>query len=350
MTALAPFSPETGTAARELLSTYADQTGHGPVLGYVVVYSVFGGQITLPDATAQFQHLRLDTDMLPGPLRADDAFLRVTGSDGVRDTYNLDHLDTDATPGDLAPTPTGPVRSASLMIRPVRRDATTIVRHIVRELRDETAATLSYDTHLGDVAFERTTGSHGPGQMVIRLDDAAVGDLSDTEQQRVHALLRTVEQRYRWQCVYLGADRIRSLLLDYMRRLDAVPVRPTGGVYFVTADHAATLDGLHQFIDGIGGHSMFARIPLPDEAEMRQLIIRAFIDTARDALQKLSMDIAAARQTGVNDSRHKALYDRFRTLKHQATRYSQRLQTSLDDTNSSLDLVETQLTALLQSR
>lgn len=349
MTAIAPTSPKTSTAAHDLLSNYADRTGHGPVLGYVVLYSVFGGEITLPDATTQFQRLRLNTDVLPGPLRADDAFLRVTGKNGVRDTYNLDRLDTGATASHLAPTPAGPVRSASLMIRPVRRDAAVIVRHIVREVRDETATRLSYDT-LGEVTFERSSGTHGPGQMLIRLDDIAVAALSDAEQERVHALVRTVQDQYLWQCVYLGADRIRSLLLEYMRRLEAVPVRPTGGVYFVTAEHAATLEGLHKFIERIGGHSVFARIPLPDEAEMRQLIVRAFIDNARDALQKLSMEIVDARKGGVSDSKCKSLLDRFRTLKHQTSRYSQRLQTSLDETGSSLDLVEAQLTALLQSR
>ncbi|WP_109530024.1 DUF6744 family protein [Nocardia aurea] len=350
MTTLAPDSPATETAARELLSTYADKTGEGPVLGYVIVYSVYGGEITLDEATRQFQQLRLDTTILPGPLRADDAFLRVTGSDGVRDTYNLDHLDTDTASGPSTQTPGGPVRSARLMIRPVRRGSDRIVRHIVREERDEKATTLSYDEHLGDVTFERSTGEHGSGQLVIRLDDPAVAALSDAEKRRVYALVDTVQQRYRWQCTYLGADRIRSMLLDYMRRLEAVPVRPTGGVYFVTADHAHTLEGLHRFVAGVGGQSMFARIPLPDQAEMRQLIIRAFIDASRDALQKLSLDIATARRNGASANKTKALLDRFLSLKAQTASYSRRLQNSLDETSSSFDLVHTQLDALLKSQ
>lgn len=350
MTALAPTSPATSPAARDTLSRYADRTGHGPVLGYLVVYSVYGGEITLSDATAQFEQMRLDKSILPGPLRADDAFLRVTGADGVRDYYNLDRLDTDATPAHLATTPAGPVRTASLMIRPVSRDSSSIVRHIVRELRDETTKTLSYKEHLGDVTFERRSGTHGAGQMVIRLDYTAVTALSAAEQTRVHALVQAVRDRYDWQCVYLGADRIRTLLLDYMRRLEAVPVRPSGGVYFVTSEHTATLEGLHDFVAGIGGHSMFARIPLADEAEMREMIIRSFTDNASNALKKLSMDIIEAQQKGVSHDKCKVLLDRFRALKHQTKRYSERLHTSLDETGSSLDLVEDQLTNLLQAR
>lgn len=352
MTALAPFyiAP---AANHDPLAAYTDQTSRNPLLGYIVVYSVFRGQITLADATAQFQDLRLNTDLLPGPLRPDDAFLRVTGADGIRDTYRLDTLRDDGTDAPVtdAPSPAGPVRSASLMIRPVRRDSQRIVRHIVRELRDESASTLAYDTHLGEVVFERDSASSRSGQMVIRLDHAAIAtELAPAEQQRVHALVRAVQEQHRWQCQYLGADRIRTLLRDYMHRIDAVPVRPTGGVYFVTADHEATLEGLHQFIEGIGHHSMFARIPLPDETEMRQLIITSFIASSKDALQKLSADIAAAQRTTVTDNKRKALFDRFRTLKHQAADYSQRLETGLGDTSSSLDLVETQLTALLQSQ
>ena len=109
-----------------------------PLLGHLVLYSIFEGRVTRDDLETWFRELDLDEDLLPPPLRQTDVFERVTGPDGVRVTYPLDD-----------PTATGPASrtnrrrrkelepSATLMVRHVRRDGEQIVRHVVREVRDE---------------------------------------------------------------------------------------------------------------------------------------------------------------------------------------------------------------------
>lgn len=346
--ALAP--PTTPTGARNLLTDYDATISQGPILGYIVMYSVFRGEVTHDTATAWFRELRLDQAMLPGKLRPDNAFERVTGSDGVHDTYNLADLDTPdpltATPPDPAPAATG-VRSANLMIRHVSRSTATILRHIVREVRDETAAELAYDTHLGEVEFRRAVGRDGDGTLTVRLDHAAIAKLPDAEQARVHAMADKLWERYRWQCSYLGSDRVRSLLLKYIRTLDAIAARPTGGVYFVPADHDAVLTRLREFVDRVGGGSMLTRLPLPDQAENRQLVIQSFVTSASDELRKLSIEIADARRNGINSNQLTALHQRYIAVQTRTARYSQRLETSLTTTEADLELVQRQLSDLI---
>ncbi|MEU6191370.1 DUF6744 family protein [Nocardia sp. NPDC047038] len=346
-----PLPPD-NASARERLSTYSQQADQAPSLGFVVLYSVFGGEVTPETAAAWFRELRLDQSFLPGKLRADNAFERVTGSDGVHDTYDLADVEEPSptvagAPAAQSSARTG-VRSANLMIRHVRRSQSRIMRHIVREVRDETASELAYDTHLGEVEFRRAAGHDGSGTLSVTLDYTAVGSLPAAEQARVHALASKIDERYLWQCTYLGSDRVRTILLKYMRALEAVALRPTGGVYFVTAEHADTLAALREFTDRVGDGSLLARIPLADQAEMRQLVIHSFVTSARDELQKLSLEIAAASRGVVSSNKLTALHDRYRAVKAQTEKYSQRLATSLGETEFSLQLVQQQLAALFK--
>ncbi|WP_433678737.1 DUF6744 family protein [Nocardia sp. CA-119907] len=342
-------APTSSTGARKLLTDYDATISEGPILGYIVMYSVFGGEVTHETATTWFRELRLDQAMLPGKLRPDNAFERVTGSDGVHDTYKLADLDTpDPLPATSpAPTPAAAVRSANLMIRHVSRTTTKIIRHIVRELCDETAAELAYDPYLGEVEFHRAFGRDGDGTLTVTLDDAAIANLPDAEQARVHAMADKIWERYRWQCTYLGSDRVRAMLLKYIRTLDAIAVRPTGGVYFVTADHTSVLTRLGEFVDRVGGGSMLIHVPLPDQAQNRQLAIQSFVTSASDELRKLSIDIANARRDGINPNQLTALHQRYLAVQTRTARYSQRLETSLTTTEADLELAQRQLSDLI---
>ncbi|MFD0889392.1 hypothetical protein ACFQ08_33070, partial [Streptosporangium algeriense] len=69
--------------------TEALEQGGAPLLGYLVLYSIFDGRVTPEALELWFQQLGLDPAHLPGPIRPMDIFERVTGPRGVRVSYPL---------------------------------------------------------------------------------------------------------------------------------------------------------------------------------------------------------------------------------------------------------------------
>jgi hypothetical protein len=339
----------------QVLDAYAESfaSGDTPLLGHLVLYSVFDGQVTRDGLARWFTELGLDPKFLPPVLRPVDAFEKVTGPDGVRVAYPLDdpaaytaagkpqarrrRRDRDAT-----------VRSATLMVRPVRRDGGQIVRHVVREVRDQENTRLSYDTRIGVCVFHRDNDSEteGDGILQVEPDRTAIGQLPPPEQDTVRAMLADIEDSYRHRCQYLSADKLRSVIRTYIEHLNAIRVRPTGGVYFIHRQHATTLAALRELVARFGAGSHLARIPLPDQDEMRQMVIGAFTTKAKDDLDKLAADIAAAQRDHKTNQAEK-LYHRFTELHHATTEHATLLSTTLEDTQAALKLVKMQLGGLL---
>jgi hypothetical protein len=321
-----------------------------PLLGHLVLYSIFEGRVTHNDLVTWFRDLELDEDLVPPPLRQADVFERVTGPDGVRVTYPLDD-----------PTATGPASrtsrrrrkelepSATLMVRHVRRDGDQIVRHVVREVRDEKRAELTYDTNLAVCTFHRdhSEGSaEGAGDLTIEPNQTAIAKLPRAEQATVQEMLSAIERRYQHRCTYLTSDRLRSVIRRYVENLSAIKVRPTGGVYFVHREHAAALGALRELVGRFGPESSFVRVPIPDQSEMREMVIKAFTTSAKDDLDRLAEDIAAAQRAKRFDEAAK-LYERFTEVQEATNKHSALLSASLDDTRAALELVKVQLGGLL---
>ncbi|MEU3907969.1 DUF6744 family protein [Streptomyces goshikiensis] len=336
-----------------VFDAYAEamQGEDAPLLGHLVLYSIFDGRVTREDLAGWFTELDLDEDLLPPPVRYVDAFERVTGPDGVRVTYPLDD-----------PAATGPasrhrrrrgrgelVRTATLMLRPVRRDGGQIVRHVVREIRDEERTSLKYDTRLATCTFERDNSLNSPegaGTLTIAENSSAIAKLPEAEQTTVRQMLTDLDAAFRLRCTYLTSDKLRSVIRRYVEHLSAIKVRPTGGVYFVHRQHAQTLGALRDLVSRFGQGSHLVRVPLPDQDEMREMIIAAFTTKAKDELDALAKDIAAAQRGGrAEDARR--LYERFTALQAATNEHSELLSTSLDDTRASLQLVKIQLGGLL---
>jgi hypothetical protein len=330
--------------------TAALEAGDTPLLGHLVLYSVFDGRVTRDDLVGWFAELGLNPDFLPAPIRPIDAFEKVTGPDGVRASYSVDDP-TSTGPRRRRRTQDGHDREATLMVRHVRRDGGQVVRHVVREVRDEHQAKLSYDTRLGEAIFRRDSSSgsaHGAGAIEVTPDNTAIAELSAPEQAKVRDLLAEIHTSYRHHCTFLTGDRLRSVVRNYIEHLHAIRVRPTGGVYFVHQHHADTLAALRTLISRLGAGSHLVRVPIPDQDEMREMVIAAFTTRAQDDLNRLARDIAAAGQSGdTNSTALQALHKRFVELQAATSEHSELLNTSLDDADSALQLVQLQLSSLL---
>jgi hypothetical protein len=325
----------------------AMDAGGTPLLGHLVLYSVFEGEVTPGQLQLWFTQLGLDAAFLPGPIRAVDAFEKVTGPSGVRHSYPLDNR---AGTARRRSRQDGKGREATLMIRHVRRDRDQIVRHLVREVRDEESVQLSYDTRLAELTFRRDqapSAEHGAGSLLVTPDHAAIRQLPASEHDEVGMVLTEIKAAYQRNCAYLTADRLRTVIRGYIEALNAIRVRPTGGVYFVHQAHAATLAALRELVSRLGEGSYLSRVPIPDQDEMREMVIAAFTTRSRDELSRLAADIATAQRDGATEATISTLHKRYRDLQASATEHAQLLNTSLDDTTAVMQLVNAQLATLL---
>jgi hypothetical protein len=322
-----------------------------PLLGHLVLYSVFDGRVRREDLERWFMELGMDSALLPPPIRPVDAFEKITGRDGVRRTYPLDGQRPVLPSGKLKRRPAnGSGREATLMVRHVRRDPRQIVRHLVREVRDESATKLTYDSRLAEMVFVRdTSNTAGPGAGSLRVEPAntAIAKLPEDEQATVRDMLAEFRETFDHRCTFYTADRLRTLIRSTVENWGALRVRPTGGVYFVHRDHGQELAALRELVDRMGEGSNLVRIPIPDQDEMRTMVISAFTNQARDDLNQLSADIAAARAAGASEQDITALHRRFTAVQDATTKHSTLLSTSLDDTDAALQLVNLQLAGLL---
>jgi len=316
-----------------------------PLLGHLVLYSIFEGQVTPADVGRWFSELGLDPAFAPAEIRAVDVFEKITGPSGVRRTYPIGEKVTrqqrrEGVKG----------REATLMIRHVSRDNNKIVRHLVREVRDEEATRLTYDSCLAVCTFRRDgdeKAAHGAGAMEVTADRAAIASLPGAEQAQVGEMLDEIRAAFDTGRLFLTADRLRSMIRNYAESLRAIRVRPTGGVYFIGRQHAQTLAALRELVKRFGTGSNLTRIPLPDQEEMREMVISAFVTRSDQELRKLARDIADAQRAGATTAAIQALHNRFRELQAAAAEHEQLLGGSIDDTHATTQLVNAQLTSLL---
>jgi hypothetical protein len=330
--------------------TAAFERGEAALLGHLVLYSVYEADVTRDDIERWFRELELDEEFLPKPLRACDAFEKVTGPSGVRRSYPLDDPLQVGERKEKAKEERG--QKALLMVRHVAHDDGDIERHVVREVRDTSEKRLAYDTQLAVCRFWRDRepeSDRGAGRMTVKPDELAIAGLPEEEQGVVRGMLFEIEEQYRRRCKYLSADKLRGIVRAYVESLNGVKVRNGGGTYFVHRQHAETLAALRALVQRFEGESQFIRIPLPDQAEMREMVVSAFTSKAKEDLDKLALDLAKARRENKGGRVINELHRRFMELKAATGEHTRLLSTSLGETEASLELVNLQLATLMST-
>lgn len=334
-----------------------------PLLGHTVIYSVFDDAITRDELELWFQELGLDSAMLPNPVRPIDVAERVTGT-RMRVTYSLDgERPVGANGKRKRKSRSAQDREATLMARPVTRDVKQVVRHLVREVRDERAVALSYDPKMAECVFTRDHSEEaapGAGTFGIVPNHTAISALSADEQARVYKCIADIEANYREQLAFVSVDRLRELVRTYVVDvMDGVSLSPSGGSYFISREHDETLSAIYELIRRFKERgqvrrpdakrfSTLRRMPLVDLAETREMVKEEFTTSTRLELEQLSADIVVMRQVEEpDDEAIAALHKRFRELQSATTKHSELLSTSLDDTQSTLETVNAQLASLL---
>lgn len=222
-----------------------------------------------------FDELGLDKRFLPPPIKAVDAFRKATSEVSLE--YEIDDD-----------------KSATLMVREVAYDAEQVVRHVVKEVKDRRGQKLDYDPHLATLKFlrgGRTTKGKRPGGETFKT--ATMNHVVNEERDRVEALLHEANAKYKDLATNLHADAIRAVIRNYLTDLNAIAVKPSGGVYFVHLSRQPTVDALQELIKRVSQGCTFHQLPLLDTGEQREMLNDAFQNEVEDEVRKLMGDIAA---------------------------------------------------------
>lgn len=334
-----PEPPDLLTSNRDLNNYLRAMTGVDGLLGNLVIYNVSGvDEVTLPALRGWFAELELDGAFLPGEPRPIDAYEKATS--GAKLQYPLGPI-----AGKRKRNKTATGETVTLMMRAIYRDETRIVRHLVRELADHDNEALSYEVKLAEAEFLRDTDPgqpDGAGDMTLIPDDGEIDKLSDDERTTIHDLLTQMQAAFEKRKQYVPADRLRKVLRDYVEQRCG-GVRIHDGVYFVPSKHTPILASLRTLAAHFGGE--VTRVPLPDNAEQRQMVDGAFEAKARADLQSLARDMARE-QADPKGYRVRLLHKRFLEVKKAAEEYQDTLDTQLTETEAGIALAEAQMGSL----
>jgi hypothetical protein len=273
-----------------------------------------------------FDALNLDASFLPPPIRKVDAFR--AASTAAKDNYPL------PTEG----------QHAELLVREVTFDPDQVIRHVMREVRDTRGQKLSYD-HVATLKFfrggrtadgRRNSGDHYRTQILH--------GLAPLDREHVQNLVATFEANYITLSESLQSQALRAVIRSYVSYLNAIIVKPTGGVYFVHHSRQPTLDALQELARRIGQGCSFEQFPLVNTHDSRQMLTEAFQSEVENACRELLAEIAAlnekARANGdrINVKKYAEMNDRYQEVLSRSEEYTRVLGLSQGRAGAALEL------------
>lgn len=273
-----------------------------------------------------FDELDLDPSFLPPKIKAVDAFRKAT-SEAQRE-YEVDPQ-------------TGVC--ATLMIREVMYDAEQVVRHVVKEMRDPRGQKLEYEPHIATLKFlrgGRTAKGKRPGGEAFK--HAIMRSVDQQDRDEAEKLIEHAVDKYKDLSSNLHADAIRAVIRNYLGSLNAIAVKPSGGVYFVHMSRQKTVDALQELVRRIGQGCSFHQLPLLDTQDQREMLTEAFQTEVEDEVRNLLKDVAALNDKTkggkVPQSKYAEFNVRYQSIVERSEEYTRVLGLAQGRAGASLEL------------
>jgi hypothetical protein len=199
----------------QLEDMVAVQKGEGVQhIGHLFWYMVGDDLYHVDKVTEAIVDTGLHMSLAPNPIRASGAFSRAAKSVETRRSGAKDSGE-----------------HYNYLVRNVTPNRGEIERRIVKETVDSKGRRLSYDPSAAVLVLDQKTETVS----VYGNDDTAL-ELGYEAQKR-YEIFRT----------HYGPDIVRIIILNALRMYSAVPVKPSGGIYFVPEAHDEGLERLKNF-------------------------------------------------------------------------------------------------------
>lgn len=298
-------------------------------------------RVTRQQLEAWFLDLDLDLSYLPPMIKKVDAFRKASTLSSRE--YDLSEAET-----------------VKLTVEEIDYNPEFVLRHVFRTVHNKRTqvssmahvATLKFFRGARNAAGLRATAQHykttvNKVMVEIGIDGKPTGKkypLEGAELQHVVDLVADFDQRYDDLAVNLQSDALRAVIRNYLTGLNAIGVKPTGGVYFVHNSRQRTLDALQELVRRIGQGCTFHQIPLLDTLDQREMLTEAFQTEVQDEVNKLLADISSANQAAKAKSRqispndYSRFMERYKDVLSRSEEYTRVLGLAQGRAGASLEL------------
>jgi hypothetical protein len=287
------------------------------MLGALVWYSIHDAPVRRQQIVDGLTAAGLDAHFAPLPIHPADAFRRATAEAEHR----------------RLPLPNGTFMN--FLMREVKHDGGSVVRHLVREVVDSANLRLDYQ-EIAQLTLDRRANTVTAAPMAV---------LTATEQ---HVLQDAVD-RYDLYLDHYQGRHLREVVLQVLRSCEPVSLRSSGGVYFVPQAHQATLHGLEHFVDALSPDSHLWAVTMVDDAKNRRIVaksLEAEVDGAAERLIDGLRTVLAERAEVPPPYKVKAV-EELQRLRDLSTHYQTLLSERLDRVTAQLQVAGQAVQALL---
>lgn len=281
-------------------------------LGYLAWYTVAECQIRREALAEALRAAGLEETWLPPEIRPADAFRRATREIERKNV----------------PDPARPGVFYNFLVREVASEPHEVQRNLVRETVDARGRRLAYEPEEGVLVLDRR--------------QSRITARAATEEAR--RLCREAVDLYEIHRTHHDARAVRRMVQAILSGMAPVPVRPSGGVYFVPAKYGDDLSRLMVFLKGLGGRSEGFSVPVVDTAEARDMVRLKLRHNLEDTVASLARTL----RRGDADRREvSAALDQARAALGRFREYRQVLEEELADMADLVRFIENQARTLL---
>lgn len=298
----------------------AAKAGQEIFLGRLVWYSFSNVKIDHSEAVRALVRAGIDKQ-LPLPPKDADVFRRVTGSRANRKRVKT--VDPD-------------VFENYRLVEVSKPNEAQIVRRIVCQRVDQHNRELEHE-ELDEIVFTHATSG-------VRVENTT-GSTNVISQEMTGLIIADFNAWRNGLNSYAMREWTRKFLLS----LRATSVRPGGGVFFVSEEHAGKVAAVEEFVNALPGECIFHSLPLVDDRKQREMLKRAFEAETSDAIDNLLAEISDIRQNGtrIGEARYAEYLDEYQMLMAKTKEYEGLLEHQLAATHSRLDIFQSSIMGLL---
>lgn len=246
-----------------------------------------------------------------------------------------------------------------LYVSVLLRTASRGVKQLVTEVLDAANSRLSYSP-VAKVSPGYDDAGKPDGTVSVERDveggDVSDGELLDAEVDTITDL----KTHYAFEKDRHDGEAARRVLGRVLFDANAVPLRNSGGIYFVPRDHAEFARKTLLFVEEVRSRaenaptrvarpSMAMKVPLVDREEYRAVLaesVEFFVQKEAESLIKEMASLVKGGKT-VSGKRGRGFVERVRKLKENVSEYEELLQMQATEARAKLDIATREARAIL---
>ena len=249
-----------------------------------------------------------------------------------------------------------------LYVSVLLRTASRGVKQLVTEVLDAANSRLSYRPVAKVSPGYYETGKPDGTVSVERDVSEAGGDVPDGELLGAEVdTITDLKKYYAFEKDRHDGEAARRVLGRVLSCANAVPLRNSGGMYFVPQAHAEFARKILLFVEEVRSRaenaptrvarpSMAMKVPLVDREEYREVLaesVEFFVQKEAESLIKEMASLVKAKKT-VSGKRGRGFVERVRKLKENVAEYEELLQREATEARAKLDIATREARALLE--